>query len=346
VLKPEHASVCYSEIASIQNEIHRRLDEHAISCAVRLRVVPPDYLTQLAPHIYGYELRLCGRVVWGDRGILALIPNWTARDIPLEDAWQLVCNRMIEQLAVADEIAKAGSISSYSSEYRTVKLCLDLATSFLLFCGEYLPTYQGRSARLMQLAGASSQMVGLPFPLRPFANLVQRLTRWKLCRDSTAMSQIFNVDKSLNLDTARYYTERLWRWELLALAKQTECPSNPALMRSWMQLQPLPKRLRGWASVARICGWNRSFRECRRWARLGMQCSPRYWIYAVGSDLFFRLPTLLELGDATIPKHCFQKWTECLPMRSTESLKQPTSWRKIAAEITWNYRLLLMGTSS
>ena len=338
---PGKALANSAELVDVQREIRLRLKRRSIACRVGLSPVHPSYFVRLGPHIYGYELRRCGRVLWGDRNILARIPQWAPRDIPREDAWCLLCNRMIEQLAIVCGIAHQAPGLPPQSDYRSVKLCLDLATSLLVFCGDYAPTYRERSDRLMQLAERSSPTAGLPFPLAPFAELVQRLTDWKLSPTSVA------VDAGpLLRPTVWSYTRRLWRWELLQMTGLPTDMPNSGLMRHWMRRQPLHRRLRGWASLAHRHGWFTSCREWARWARLALIASPRYWIYAAGTELFFRLPSLNEEGEVTIADDSVGAWHECLPVRSEGSRRLKISGRELAAGIIRNYQQFLMETSS
>ena len=51
------------------------LAARGVSVEVSLSVVHGAYLRHLPPHIYSYELRSCGVVLFGEPTILSLIPN-------------------------------------------------------------------------------------------------------------------------------------------------------------------------------------------------------------------------------------------------------------------------------
>ncbi len=336
VFKPGELLVNAEKLSGIQREIERRLLRICIACPVGLSPVHPSYLARLGPQIYSFELKQCGRVVWGDPDILALIPDCSVADIPRADAWRLLCNRMIEQLAVAGKDPLPAPEPSLQPDYQTVKLALDLATSFLLFCGEYAPSYQERSARLLKLAEKSSQIPGQPFGLWPFAELVQRLTCWKICPVSGEAESFPSLQP-----TVWDYAGRLWKWELRQLIGESADP-NP--MHRWMELQPRRERLQGWASLARRCGWVKSFAQSPRWWRLGRRASPRYWIYAAAGELFLWLPYLVGDGEHIFPNHSLETWRDWLPVRPREESR--ISWRQLARDINSNYQQFLMGTIS
>ncbi len=339
VFKPGESLVKADKLSEIQREIESRLLRTCIACRVGLSPVHPSYLARLGPQIYSFELKQCGRVVWGDPDILALIPDWSAGDIPREDAWRLVCNRIIEQLSVASTDPLSAQELTLQPDYQTVKLALDLATSFLLFCGEYAPSYQERSARLLKLAEKSHRIRVQPFPLGPFAELVQRLTCWKICPASGEAESFPSLQP-----TVWDYAGRLWKWELGQLTgESSELPgANP--MHRWMQLQPRRERLQGWASLVRRCGWRKCFAESPRWWRLGRRASPRYWIYAAAGELFLWLPYLIGDGEHVFPNHSLQTWRDWLPVRPHEGSR--ISWRQLARDINSNYQQFLMGTIS
>jgi hypothetical protein len=327
------------EVGDMQTEIALRLQQRCVACPIGLSPVHPNYLVTLPPRIYGYELRTCGRVVWGDTTILASIPAFSPRDIPLEDAWRMICNRIIEQLAVTHADAKQTLINPHKANYRTAKLCLDLATSLLLFCGEYAPTYRERSARLQRLSDKMATKDGLPFPLRPFAALVDKLTCWKLSPSSGVLDR-----EPFLLPRVWDYARRLWRWELLRLTAGQKGLPDSDLMRGWMRSQPLHGRIRSWARLARKNGGLSSWQEWPRWVRLGLRSSPRYWIYAAGSELFFRIPSLAGEVTGACPDRSLQTWREWLPVRPKQAAGTPISWNQLASEVTWNYRQFLMET--
>jgi hypothetical protein len=341
VFKPGETLVKPGRIVEIKDEISDRLMRLCIFCPVGLSPVHPGYLQRLGPHINTFELKQSGSVVWGDPNILAMIPDWSASDISREDAWRLVCNRMIEQLSAAGESLRPTSNPLLGPDYQTVKLALDLATSFLIFCGNFAPSYQERSSLLIKLAEKYWQIPGLPFALRPFAELVQRLTCWKICPACGEAETIASLQP-----TVWDYARRLWKWELCQLTGGSSGESSFALMRRWMRRQPPSRRLQGWASLARRCGWLKSLRLSARWARLGWRASPRYWVYATAGELFLKLPRLMADYGPAYPPHLLQTLRDGLPVQPGKSRHRGTSWRQLAHDINWNYQHFLIGTIS
>jgi hypothetical protein len=333
IFREERALPEASATASAVENIEASLRAQDITAHIQLSAVHPKYLRKLPPHILTYELRMTGNVIWGDPSILSLIPAFTSADIPLEDAWRLLANRIVEQLEVAEMLGGSPEAVPSLLHYRAVKLFLDMATSLLVFLRAYQPSYRERAEALAHLADRLPQTRRLPFPIGDFSERVGACTRFKLQEETLGKDPT-----SLELwEEAVTYAHRLWRWELAQLVGcQDELPDHEAMQR-WMKLQPWGKKLRGWAYVVRRCGWHRSWRQWPHWFPKGLKASPRYWVYAAASELFFRLPTVMH---AVQNESRWQSdWNELqswLPVPGSPSSKLK-GWEGLASQIAWNY---------
>lgn len=333
------------EVKELSAQISAALRERKIHCEVGLDAVHPRYFSSLRPHIFAYELRTCGRVIRGDDKILSLIPDFPAAAIPLEDAWRLLANRMIELLEVLPAPRAARAPVTQKVLYRTAKLYLDMATSLLVFVGHYEPTYGGRLERLRSMASQLPQQEGLPFPLEEFARRVELCTRFKI--EGVAGGWLAVKDEG---EAARFckealnYARRLWRWELARLTHQEGETSDRELLRAWMRLQPLAARLRGWLFVLRACGWLKSWPEWPRWLRLARQASPRYWVYAVASELLFAMDgSSRPASDDPARRNAWQEIRLQLPVLFEQNTAQ-VGWQGVVADVARNYHQFLEKT--
>lgn len=335
---------------SVRQQIERVLAEQGLRCHIDLSPVHPKYLTRLRPSILAYELKQCGRVVWGDPQLLALIPPFSAPDIPLEDAWRLLSNRMVEYLAVAPDLPLTHTSFPPAAFYRTVKLYLDMATSFLLFTGSYEPTYAARAARLRGLLVAPRCGITPPIPLHDFADRVDLCTGFKLqqpgYRDLDPAG--FTGEEAVSFwRDAIEYAHRLWRWELCQLTGSGEGLSDIELMRDSMRRQPMKLRLRGWIRVFRDAGWRRSWQAWPRWVLLARRASPRHLIYAAAAELLFWLPELLNASQCSGQELEWGRLQSLLPVarRRVPATERPT-WQNLACDIAWNYHEFLEETTA
>jgi hypothetical protein len=306
--------------------VERALLALGVEAHVCLTACPPAFLRGLTPAIFAYELRACGEVLLGERGVLRLIPPFAASAIPREDAWRLLCNRLIEDL---DPPASIGADQRDQARYRTVKLYLDMATSLLVFLGAYAAGYAARAARLRALAAEGTGAV--PFPLAELADRVEACTRFKLTGEAPP------ADTPASRDESIAWAERLWRWEMSVLTGLPASAPAPRLMDGWMARQPVPRRLRGWLQVARAQGWLGGWRDRARWPRLVWRASPRYWIYAASAALLFD-----EAADADARD---ESWRRRLPVLPS-GLGAPSGARPLAHDVAWNYRTFLVQTRS
>lgn len=307
--------------------VQSRLIESSIRCKICLSPVSTAFLEGIVPHIFGYELRHCGRVVWGDPNTLTRVPTFDAKEIPLDDAVRLLCNRIIELLEV---VALSGSTSK-QAQYATVKLYLDMATSFLVFTGGYRPTYRDRFEEIKNLA--KGKTADVPFEMTEFAKLVEYSTDMKL---SSGHPSPNGFTKELEtreqfLKEASHFAHSLLRWELQRLLKLGDDVSDEDLLERWADSQPWTTRLRGWARVFRDSTATTMWSNWTRWLRLAPRTSPRQSIYFAACALFFKMPNLLRDGQ----DESFQYLNRQLPI-STEANKK-IEWRSLAALIAQNY---------
>lgn len=323
-------------------EVRRRIESDLLQekteCKIDLSAVHPTYFERLPAHIFTYELKHCGRVIAGDETILQSIPDYSADELSREDAWRLLCNRLIEVLECAEELS--GERGPFSSElqYRIVKLYLDMATSVLVFVGAYAPSYRERRDAMLRLACQKKQAEKFPLEIEEFADVVADCTAEKLLPHARDARHI-DLSRRAAMQTAH----ALWRWELAQLAGGKSLGDDYGLFDQWMAMQPSWKRIRGWLYVVRACGWQRSFRLWPRWWGL-RKASPRHWIYLVASSLLFQAEDVKSpQTDSAEANWAFL--SQCLPIAKV-SAKQPArpSWKDVANDVVWNYREFLVGT--
>jgi hypothetical protein len=342
ILQDEVTIPLAEEIHHLRREIETDLALENIECHLSLSVAHVQFLRNMEPHIFGLETRSSGRVVYGESTILESIPPFTQSDIPREDAWRLLSNRMIEIVeAIALTSEDALTIVPSALTYRIIKLYLDMATSLLLFLGCYEPTYKARSERLAELASKSDRRAFVPFPLGPFSDTVKACTTAKL----TGCPTMREFVDWAHFSTACQLALVLWKWELLELTRANDGNSPKELCLISMKKQPLAARLRGWAYAIRRQGWHRSYRQWYRWTKLARHASPRYWLYACVGEVFLRRNILLFPTIPITPKLSEWNWLwDCLPMKPPPS-SPPTSKRQaLLRAIAWNYHEFLEET--
>lgn len=325
--------------ASVTAQSAKELLEQGIDVAVDLGVVTASYFKELPPHIFSYELRASGKVISGDPDALSLIPDFSPGQLSREDAWRLLCNRMIEQLALIDDLGTSVSELTSRVEYATVKLYLDMATSFLIFAGEYAPTYRERAEHLSRMAARANADV--PFPLAKFAARVAECTSWKLSSEGS----LSESDPEFWRE-AISYMRRLWRWEMIHLTYTSGELTVASLTSRLAQRQTTRQRFRAWVSAAKRNSWARSLVEFPRWLRLAARSTPRYLVYQVAADVAFRLPCLVKHSGQ--PPRLDVNWRflrDLLPVRKSQldSSARPV-WRQVVDDVLWNYSHLLRNT--
>ena len=330
-----------ADMLSAGKQVEAALAQRNVQCHISVSACHVDYLANLRPHIFAYELRESGDVVWGDRSALQSIRGFSVADISLEDGWRLLSNRMVEHV---EEIAAWERLSPGVRGklfYSTAKLCLDAATSLLLFAGCYEPTYRRRAERLKELSRDQTeiQRLLLPFSLQEFAELVSFCTRLKLSPERESWDEA----PWEFWETAVGCAAQLWDWELGRMARISSPSSSEELMARWMKSQSLIRNLHGWSYVLRRSPWQESLVHWPRWAWQALQGSPRYQVYAEAHALFGRLPAIRKQeseGNSVISEPVSRD--SHLPLALGG--KERAGWRRLALEIGWNYHHFLEDT--
>jgi hypothetical protein len=314
----------------LEREIEASLSVRGISCKIVVVTSTPAHLREMKPQIYAYELRERGIVLWGDNETLHLIPQFPAAEIPKEDGWWFLCNRMIEQLESA---ADANSLRAKDTavRYRIAKLYLAMAACYLLSIGQYAPSYGERAARLQALA-ASDDPEPAPVPLQRFAKFVSQCTDLKLQGETFGASADFPQWSEAVSDA-----EVLWRWTLARLLGVSHSLSRRDLLTAMAARQSISARAKAWVRAAYVSP-SASSRNWLRWGRLGWSMSPRYLVYAAASELFFAAPE-----PHAITANKLAEIVGGLPLLGRKA-DQPLSWGSVAKLIAHNFHLLLEST--
>jgi hypothetical protein len=331
------------QIQNTREGIEANLFEQGLSCSVTLSAAHADYLARMKPHIFAYELRASGRVLAGDPDILSVIPEFPSSSIPLEDAWRILCNRIVEQLETlsAHDLSKTRLPDDLF--YRTIKLYLDMTTSLLIFLGAYEPTYCKRANRLRALATNGNRFPLPPFDLLEFSRWVDACTQQKV----SSPKQPESAQGWAMWTSGAQYARKLWCWETKLIFPTTEPSDVRHMMRRRIRFQPLGTRMRGWLYVLRASGWLRSYKQWPRWARKAWIASPRFWVYAAAADLYFCLeetsPEDLQKGH---PERNWKEPREWLPDPRLSTSNATSDWRELGSAIAWNYHNFLEQTRS
>jgi len=311
--------------------VERQLALRAIGVHVSLSVVYAAYLRRLPPHIYSYELRTCGIVLFGEPAILNEITGFTASDLEPEDAWRLLSNRLVEQMGTSEDYAgcsDADNDNDTALRYRTIKLCLDLASSLLVFSGRFEAGYRARLHCVEQLA-LSPEAHRLPIPIHEFLPLLRLCTTAKLQAEAA-------VDFASGFsDQVTRWAWQAWRWELQQITGRDPDTAAKQMICRLGWSHGGNRLMRGWLYAARRNGWLHSMRFWPKWlALLTSGFTPRHAVYLAA---YTWQQERGESGDST--RRTQEAVCKLLPVGRANST--PTD---VASQLAWNYQEFVMET--
>jgi hypothetical protein len=320
------------QISQLSADVESLLSDAGIDAHIGLSPVEESYLYTFRPHIFAYELIVHGKVVAGDSDILRLARRFDLADIPFEDGFSLLMNRIIELI---EALCGGSAGQSDRARYCILKLWLDMATSYLLFKGGYEPSYRARAARLREMAESRADA---PIPIAYFADSVESATSIKLGIQAETIE-----DASLaSLVSA---VRALWRWQLQHLTGMSLDATDAALRRRWSQAQAIRERLRGWASAVKRSSELRNTCGTMKWIHL-FKGSPRRIIYSVASELFFSIPETHLVNESPADRVRWNSVRRQLPIATYEEDNGGSAWQQLGIAIARNYHELLEATRS
>lgn len=313
--------------SNLEQQIHDSLLKQSVSCKVVIVKSTSDNLRAMKPHIYAYELKERGVVVWGDENALSLIPAFGASAIPKEDGWWLLCNRMIEQIETAAATNRFDDDCT-AVRYKIAKLYLAMAACYLLVTGQYEPSYESRAARLEQIA-TTHPTAPSPLPLPRFSDLVSRCTDLKLHGETGILLNEFPRWADAVADA-----EVIWRWALAEILGKSASIGRVELLAGLASRQSIRGRTKGWlrASASYRSGLTR---EWYRWTGLALSFSPRYLVYGAASELFF----MTQAPTSATNDH-LAKVVKNLPI-SLDVPQRNLNWHVAARHVAHNFHTLL-----
>jgi hypothetical protein len=258
VVIPDSASLADSarELRLLSARLEQDLKEHGTSVAVDLQPASEGALRAFQRNLFGYEFRVHGKQLFGDRDYLKDLPALSAREIPMEDAWRLLSNRMVEWL---DFGSKEPLFSAPEQFYRLTKQYLDLITSLSLIAGRYSDRYETRAAVLTDLQDwLSHRPRELPMQsLFGGATLAYNFKRnpnapeyaWLLdCKPEAFRAGLASAGWSWMADDLSAIQVAAWDWELATLSS-IQVTSPAAMLRAIPAVYTWRPWLKGWARL-------------------------------------------------------------------------------------------------
>ena len=213
---------------------------------VELRAILTERMLRLPAAIFTRELREHAKLLWGDPAAIPIPPAPSSGEaISRHDAFRLLNNRIIEQIAVRSEYADR-TIDSTATAYSLAKFWIDLGTSLSVFLGCYLPGYRSRQKPVEDALRAHQEILG--------AEMCGRL----ISRFRDAMAQKLGHAGFPTGDPAQEFSEAVeiahatWNWESgQLLGTNTAAGDWRGIFARLSSLETTAQRLRDWARVLR-----------------------------------------------------------------------------------------------
>ncbi len=242
--------VSKQEIQRSMRQVERDTNSDRANAArgikVELRAILTEGMLRLRPTIFTQELCEHAKLLWGDPAAIPLPPAPSSGEtISKHDAFRLLNNRIIEQIAVRSEYADRISDTT-ATAYSLAKFWIDLGTSLSVFLGCYRPGYRSRQKPIEDALRAHQKILG--------AEMCGRL----ISRFRNAMAQKLGQTGFPSGDLTPEFSEAVeiaratWNWESGQLLGTSAATGDwRGIFARLSRLETAQQRLRDWARLLR-----------------------------------------------------------------------------------------------
>ena len=233
-------------LRQIERDANSDCGNAARGIKVELRAILPEGMLRLRPTIFTQELCEHSKLLWGEPAAIP-VPHEPARgaSISKHDAFRLLNNRIIEQIAMRSEYSDRTSDST-AVAYSLVKFWIDLGTSLSVFLGCYRPLYRSRQKPVEDALRAHPEILGPEMSGRLISRFRNAMAQ-KLCQTGFPSG-----DLTCQFSEAVEIARATWNWESGQLSgTSTDTGDWRGIFVRLRSLETATQRLRDWARLLR-----------------------------------------------------------------------------------------------
>jgi len=204
----------------------------------------PDELAGQPPKTGTLDLRRHAVVLWGERSLLELVPEYQPDEIDFRECLYLLLNRVLEFLE--REESRSASPEAIPLDFAWAKMLLDVPTIVLASSGRYVSGAGRRVALFEELAGTDGSLRELYDEWPGLASALEKSLGYKLHGRRPVEGWFREAEAA---ERARAVVEMTWRWLLRRRGIETESGSAVRLASASLSLEPFRTRARGWKEL-------------------------------------------------------------------------------------------------
>lgn len=247
----------------------------------------PDQLRRLKPTIFNYDLKYATKVIYGDAGILEVIPEFRATDLTMEEAELLFFTRLYTLIGSLGKRAGDARWTGEASRFfrnQMAKAVLAIVDVLLLAKGAYDSSYRKRVARVSELYSGKGGLI--------------RLSRWALGEKLRPQAPVMGAEAVWELygTVHSLYFEEMYRGLTLRFGRSVGRPED---LESLMMWRPKAALKRLW--------WLGRFRDRRMERQLSVLLAQAYIAAAWNGGAMHpawlaRGIALMRMADGKLPR--------------------------------------------
>ncbi|MEA3369478.1 MAG: hypothetical protein U9Q24_03920 [Candidatus Ratteibacteria bacterium] len=329
----------------ISINVSRKLKEEEFDLEVDLSLFLEKSLTKMPPTAFTYELKNYGKVVWGNRKILDVVPDYKRDDIKKEESMVVIFNRALEQLK---EIFGDKKGIMPTQTYQICKGYVNLASSILIAEGKYEPLYKNMLAQMNRLDYT---------PIPSSSPLMEKIRKWMDFKLNPKEDLLFKSRKEVlkEWEKLRNYYKDIWLWEsgkfqivhpstsLRAGSRQStdhrpQIADYRELAKLNLKRERLKYKIKGWCKLILYQEKSGNFSLFRA-VRLIFKGSPKMLAWMCGMGVYVNYDCMVDSRQSIV--HSKKKKMDFvlrhLPVIPREYRKKKLDWNDLREIVVYNW---------
>jgi len=288
------------ELPILAKRISVELREKELCSHVDYGPLLEEHLRGMTAKMFTVELKEHGKVIWGNENVLENIHDLKTKDIPRDDAINLLFNRMMGQLIFLDDIEKNNQNELEFAVYHNGKIFVDLAGSLLAFIGEYETTYQKRAEKFKKIIKREDYS-WIRERIPNIAEEVDFWTEFKIDPDLSKIAHKYGYSTD-NLDLNKLglqiwmeladYVKTLWIWESNQYLKCKWTEDPIILAKNYFKKESIKSKVMEWINFSKHPHLDKNNFSYKRMIRLLKYGSPLLLAYISGAQIYFNTPNI------------------------------------------------------
>jgi len=314
-----------NKAVQLSMDISQAMREKGIDIEIDLGFSLNGFLKRMEPCAFTYELKNYGKVIWGNQGILEIIPDYQKEKVKKEESIKVIFNRGIEQLK---EVFGDRKDDMKTQTYQICKGYSNLASTLLMASGKYEPQYRKMAAGLEQI------------DINRFNGLKEKINKWLDFKLNPKEDLLFkNREEVLDeWERLRRYYKEIWLDISVSKYQSVKVPEIEKLAKIYFKKEELKGKIKGWGKLL-LCQNGYGNVALLRALRLILNGSPKLLTWLCGMIVYLNyVSTEDKVHKTDSRKQNTEDFIKkCVPIIPGEYRNKELNWKDLRKIVIYNW---------